>query len=155
MEFAWWGINIFLGCLFGLDVFQQKYLDDSMVHKRLHSGALYAFLTFSLISLVVLLREMLPGKMNDSFYPIIGLGLSLAVLAMSLPLLRITKQSLNIRYTIGGIFTVMLGIKFSASAFYLLAPMLCTAGILLQYFGYALSLKKLNKGAVIVRMKVC
>jgi hypothetical protein len=145
VEFVWWGINIFLGCLFGLDVFQQNFLHDSMMHKRLHSGALYAFLTFSLISLVVLLHVMLPGKMNESFYPITGLGLSLVVLAMSLPLLRITKQSLNVRYTIGGVFTVMVGVKFSASAFYLLAPMLCTAGVLLQYFGYALSLKKLNR----------
>jgi hypothetical protein len=145
VEFIWWGINVFLGCLFGIEVFNQRYLHDSMMHKRLHSGALYAFLTFSLISFVVLSYEMLSGKMNDTFYPIIGWGLSLVVLAMSLPLLRITKQSLNVRYTIVGVIAVMMGVKFNAFPFYFVPPVMCSIGVLLQYFGYTLSLKKLNR----------
>ncbi|MDF2962995.1 MAG: hypothetical protein K0S39_4730 [Paenibacillus sp.] len=145
MEFVWWGINVFLGCLFGLEVFHQRLLHDSMIHKSLHSGALYAFLTFSLISLVVLFREVLPGKINGSFYPIVGLGLPLFVLAMSIPLLKITKKSLNARCTGCGVLTVMAGVKFSEVSVYLLAPVLCTAGVLLLYIGYAISLKKLNQ----------
>jgi hypothetical protein len=116
-----------------------------MMHKRLHSGAFYAFLTFSLIRFVVLSHEMLSGKINDSFYPIIGTGLSFLVLAMSLPLLKITKQSLNVRYTIVGVFTLMMGVKFSVLSFYFVPPVLCSVGVLLQYFGYTLSLKKLNR----------
>jgi hypothetical protein len=74
-----------------------------------------------------------------------GSGLSLVVLAMSLPLLRITKQSLNVRYTIVGVFTVMIGVKFSALPFYFVPPVMCSVGVWLQYFGYTLSLKKLNR----------
>jgi hypothetical protein len=145
VEFVWWGINVFLGCLFGLEVFHQKLLHHSIMHKSLHSGAIYAFLSFSLICLVVLLHEILSGKINDSYHQITGFGLSLVVLAMSLPLLRIMNQSLNVRYTIGGVIIVMLGVKLSVFQFHLAAPVLCTVGVMLQYFGYALLLKKLNR----------
>jgi hypothetical protein len=100
MQFIWWGINVFLGCLFGLEAFHYRYLHDSLLHKRLHSGALIAFLTFSLVSLVILLYESLPGTMGDFTDPI-----------------------------------------------FLLAPVLCTLGVLLQYFGYTILLKKLNQSS--------
>jgi hypothetical protein len=95
MQFIWWGINVFLGCLFGLEAFYHRYLHDSSKHNSLHFGALIVFLTFSLISLFILLYESLPATMGD--------------------------------------VTI------------LLAPVLCTFGLLLQYFGYALMLKKLNQ----------
>jgi hypothetical protein len=101
VEFNLWGINVFLGCLFGIEVYHQRYLHDSMMHKRLCSWALYAFLTFSLISFVVLSHEMISEKMNDSFYPIIGSGF--------------------------------------------VPPVMCSVGVMLLYFGYTLSLKKLNR----------
>ncbi|SEC81813.1 hypothetical protein [Paenibacillus sp. GP183] len=96
MQFIWWGINVFLGCLFGLEAFYHRYLHDSSKHNCLHFGALIVFLTFSLISLVILLYESLPATIGDVMDPI-----------------------------------------------FLLAPVLCTFGLLLQYFGYALLLKKL------------
>jgi hypothetical protein len=100
MQFIWWGFNVFLGCLFGLDAFYHTYLHDCSKHKRLHSGALIVFLTFSLVSLIILLYESLPGTMRDVMDP-------------------------N----------------------FLLAPVLCTFGILLQYFGYTILLKKLNQSS--------
>jgi hypothetical protein len=100
MQFIWWGINVFLGCLFGLEAFYLRYLHDSSKHKRLHTGALIVFLTFSLVSLVILLYESLPGTMRDVMDP-------------------------N----------------------FLLAPVLCTFGVLLQYFGYTILLKKLNQSS--------
>jgi hypothetical protein len=100
MQFIWWGINVFLGCLFGLEAFYHRYLQDSSKHNRLHSGALTVFLTFSLVSLLILLYESHPAIMGDVMDPI-----------------------------------------------FLLAPVLCTFGLLLQYFGYARLLKKLNQSS--------
>jgi hypothetical protein len=100
VEFIWWGINVFLGSLFGLEAIHHRYLHDCLMHKRLHSGALIVFLTFSSVSLVILLYESLPGTMGSYIDQITGSGL---------------------------------------------APVLCTFGVLLQYFEYTILLKKLNQ----------
>jgi hypothetical protein len=100
MQLIGWGINVFLCCLFGLEAFHHRYLHESLMYQRLHSGAFITFLTFSLVSLVILLYESLTGTMGDFMNPIL-----------------------------------------------LLAPALCTFGVLLQYFGYTILLKKVNQSS--------